>query len=128
MKLFFSWGESAGAIFPTCCSNVVNKDGVSPLACLLTDDGGQGFLDTLSWLDEGMARMDLVKKSKVDFSDWSRDAWGAELTKKHVKVYSLHDEEYFELLSVESFESALSAWSNFIRLKPELGVTREIEI
>lgn len=128
MKLIFSWEESAGIFFPSCSSSVVKKDGVSPLACLLTDDGGQLFLDTLPWLAEGIIRVNLVKKPEIDCLDWSRDAWGAELTKYHVKIYSLHDENYFELLSVESFENALLAWSNFIQMKPELGVTREIEI
>lgn len=128
MKLKFSWEQSDGTTFPTCSSNVINKDGVSPLACLLIDDGGQWFLDTLSWLEEGVARINSIKKSEVEFLDWSRDAWGAELTKEHVKIYSLYCESYFELLSIESFETALLEWSSFIQSKPELGVTREIEI
>jgi len=128
MILHFSWGASVGALSPNCSSSVVNKDGVSPLACLLTDDGGQMLLDTVSWLDEGMDRIKLVKKSKVDFLDWSRDAWGAELTKEQVRIYSLHDESYCELLSIDSFEIALLAWLNFIQLEPEFGMTLEIEI
>lgn len=128
MKLYFSWEESAGALSPSCSSSVVNKDGVSPLACLLTDDGGQVFLDAVSWLNECVGRIRKIKKSEIDFLDWSRDAWGAELTKGQVKVYSLHDENYFELLSIDSFEIALLAWLSFIQLKPRLGMTQEIEI
>lgn len=59
------------------------------------------------------------KESKVDFADWSRDTWGAELTKKYVKIYSLHDENYFELLNIDSFEMALLAWLNFIQLNAD---------
>ena len=128
MKLHFSWEDSAGALSPSCNSSIVNKDGVSPLACLLTDDGGQIFLDTVSWLDEGVDRIRSVKESKIDFADWSRDAWGAELTKEGVRVYSLYDENYFEVLSIDSFELALLAWSSFIQQKPEKGVIQEIEI
>ncbi|WP_234452762.1 MULTISPECIES: DUF5376 domain-containing protein [unclassified Pseudomonas] len=128
MKLHFSWEESAGTLSPVCNSNMVNRDGVSPLACLLTDDGGQLFLDTVPWLDEGLDRTRLVKGDKVDFVDWSRDAWGAELTKEHVKIYSLHDESYFELIAIDSFEIALLAWLDFIKLKPAVGIIQEVEI
>ncbi|MBX8547550.1 hypothetical protein K5D53_23250 [Pseudomonas cichorii] len=107
---------------------MVNKNGVSPLACLLTDDGGQLFLDTVPWLEEGLDRVRSVKDAKVGFIDWSRDAWGAELTKEHVKIYSLHDESYFELISINSFEMALLAWLGFIRLKPAAKVSQEVEI
>lgn len=128
MKLLFSWERSAGSLSPSCSSSTVNKDGVSPLACLLTDDGGQTSLEAVSWLNEGVNRIRLVKESKIDFSDWSRDAWGAELSKDEVKIYSLYDENYFELLNIDSFEAALLAWLNFIQLKPGAGVAQEIEV
>ncbi|GFZ63483.1 hypothetical protein PSE10B_00050 [Pseudomonas amygdali pv. eriobotryae] len=128
MKLHFSWEESAGALSPVCSSNMINRDGVSPLACLLTDDGGQLFLDTVPWLDEGLDRTRSVKEAKVDFIDWSRDAWGAELTKEYVKIYSLHDESYYELITIDSFEAALLAWLDFIKLKPAVGVIQEVEV
>ncbi|MBI6562492.1 hypothetical protein EIG75_26825 [Pseudomonas syringae] len=128
MKLHFSWDESGGALSSSVSSSIVNKDGVSPLACLLTDDGGQLFLDTVPWLDEGVVRIRSVKSSKINFSDWSRDAWGAELTKGQVRIYSLYDENYFELINIDSFERALLAWLNFVQLKPEVGVTQEVEI
>ncbi|QHF01006.1 MULTISPECIES: DUF5376 family protein [Pseudomonas syringae group] len=128
MKLHFSWQESAEAFSPVCSSNIVNIDGASPLACLLTDDGGQLFLDTVPWLNEGLARTRSVKEKKVDFVDWSRDAWGAELTKEHVKIYSLHDESYFEIIAIDSFETALLAWLDFIKMKPTVGARQEIEV
>lgn len=128
MRLHFSWDESAETLSPSVSSSAVNKDGVSPLACLLTDDGGQVFLDTVPWLDEGVKRIRSVKNSDIDFADWSRDAWGAELTKEQVKIYSLYCESCFELLDIDSFEMALLAWLNFIQLKPEVGVIQEIEI
>lgn len=128
MKLNFSWEESTGGSAPNCISTDVNTDGVSPLACILTDDGGQHFLDTLSWLDEGLNRIKLVKDGRVDFADWSRDAWGAELTRKQAKIYSLHDEEYFEILSIDAFATVLLAWRNFLQLEPKSNLTQEIEI
>lgn len=79
MELHFSWGNSVGTLSPSCSSSTVNKDGVSPLACLLTDDGGQLFLDTVSWLSEDVNRIRSVRDSKIDFSDWSRGAWGGRI-------------------------------------------------
>ncbi|SDX78474.1 hypothetical protein SAMN05444064_1485 [Pseudomonas syringae] len=128
MRLHFSWEESVGALSPACSSNVVNRDGVSPLACLLTDDGGQLFLDTVPWLTEGLDRIRAVKEAKVDFVDWSRDAWGAELTKENAKIYSLYDENYFELITIDSFEMALATWLDFIKQKPAAGVIQEVEV
>lgn len=128
MKLHFSWEKSVDGLSPSCSSNVVNKDGVSPLACLLTDDGGQRFLDTVSWLDEGVERIRSIKYSGIDLADWSRDAWGAELSKGQAKIYSLYEDDCFETLNLDAFEVALLAWSNFIQLTPELGMSQILEI
>jgi hypothetical protein len=121
MRLQFLWSENSGAFSPGCSSDIVKVDGVSPLACLLMDDGGQELLGTISWLKEGVKRIGLVKDSTVGLADWSRDAWGAELTKDQVKIYSLYDESYFELISLFSFEAAMLAWINFIEMGPMVG-------
>ncbi|MDC8757114.1 hypothetical protein [Janthinobacterium fluminis] len=128
MKLHFSWLQSEGDMSPNCSSAAVNMDGASPLCCLLMDDGGQRFLDAISWLSEGINRISSVKVFDVEVADWSRDAWGAELTKGWAKIYSLHDEGCFELLDIDSFEMALLAWRDFIQSKPEAGVTKVIEL
>jgi len=107
---------------------MINKDGIDALACLLTDDGGQKLLDTVPWLDEGVNRINLVRNASVDFADWSRDAWGAELTRERAKIYSLYDDDCFEVLELDSFEMALLAWRNFIQLKPEFGMIQTLEI
>jgi hypothetical protein len=128
MKLTFSWEESTDGLFPTCSQDVINEDGVSPLSCLLTDDGGRNFLDTVSWLTEGMRRVSLVKNANVDFSDWSRDAWGVQLTGEQARVYSLYDDECFEVISLDSFELVLLAWRDFIQLKPDIGMYQCLDI
>jgi len=128
MKLSFSWCGSNGDFSPSCVSNLVNKDGVSPLACLLTDDGGLGLSDTLEWLDEGVGQARSVKELKTDFAQWDRESWGAELTNSQVKIYSLYDEEYFEIIAIDSFEKALLAWKVFVQLKPDVGVVLEVDI
>lgn len=64
MKLTFSWKSTAGRWDPLCVSNVVNKDGISLLACLLMDDGGQGHLDAVPWISEGIARIGAVHERR----------------------------------------------------------------
>jgi hypothetical protein len=128
MKLYFSWLQSEGSLSPYCSSEVVRMDGVSPLCCILTDDGGKRYLDTISWLNSGIDRINSVKFFESETADWSRDAWGAELTKNKAKIYSLHDEDYFELLDIDSFEIALLAWKDFIQSQPEVGITKVVEI
>lgn len=128
MKLYFSWGESDGVCSPICSSDTFNADGVNPLACLLSDDGGQPFFETIPWLSKGLADVKQVRESRVDVANWSRDAWWAEIMKKNVKVYSLYDEACFEILSLDSFEAALSTWLNFISTRPVFGIIREVNI
>ncbi|WP_433693515.1 hypothetical protein [Herbaspirillum seropedicae] len=128
MKLILSWERSIDGPVPRCISDLVNKDGIDLLACLLTDDGGQSLSDTLPWLDEGVNRINLVKDASVDIIDWSRDAWGVELTIEQAKIYSLYDDDCFEVLQLRNFEKALLAWRNFIQLKPEFRSDKTIEI
>ncbi len=128
MKIYFSWENVNGCLTPDCHSSVVNKDGVSLLACILMDDGGQPYLQTIPWLDDGLNRIVSIKNKEINFFDWSRETWGAELTHNEVKIYSLHDDNYFQLLKLEVFEQALIAWRGFLQSNPEAGVKTEIEI
>jgi hypothetical protein len=80
------------------------------------------------WLNEGLDKIRAVKDAKVDGVDWSRDAWAAELTKEAVKIYSLFDESYFELIAINSFEVALLTWLDFIKQKPAAEVIQEVEV
>nr|WP_256261395.1 hypothetical protein [Pseudomonas gingeri] len=126
--MYFFWEASVDGFSPSCNSSFVNEGDVGPLACLLTDDGGQRSLDTVPWLGVGAGRIKAVKGGEIDFVGWSRDAWGAELTRNQVKVYSLYDESYFEVMDINSFEVALLAWIDFIQMKPELEGGCEVEI
>lgn len=129
MKLKFSWVRRLGnRIIPFCESSVVRQDGVSPLACLLMDDGGQRYLDTLPWIDDGIAMINSAIKDEAVVEIWGREAWEAEISSSGVKVYSLHDEEYSEMLTISMFLHALLAWREFLQSSPELGVIREVDV
>ncbi|AXV79985.1 hypothetical protein CJO79_18575 (plasmid) [Ralstonia solanacearum] len=130
MELTFSWvrQKRGGEMTPYCGSVAISKDGVSPLACLLMDDGGQGHLCTVPWIDEGIARIYAVIKSEAIVVNWDREAWGAKLSSNGVEVYSLYDEGYFEVIAISMFLHALLAWREFIQSTPQLGVILEVDI
>ncbi len=44
------------------------------------------------------------------------------------KIYSLHDEAYFECVTLQQLRNALVSWEVFLKSKPNLGERREIEL
>ncbi|CUI08767.1 hypothetical protein BN2497_12311 [Janthinobacterium sp. CG23_2] len=69
-----------------------------------------------------------MKDSASEVADWCRDAWGVELINGQAKIYSLHDENYCELLDINLFEIALLAWKDFIQSIPDAGITKVIKL
>lgn len=128
MQLGFSWEMLFDGYAPVCTSDAVDEDGISPLSCLLMDDGGMGFLASLPWLNEGVERVVSVKSGRSDCADWSRDAWGVEIARGKAIVHSLYDENCSEAINIDSFEKALRAWVSFIQSKPEVGIVQRVEI
>lgn len=128
MKLMFSWALSMGYLSAHCRSDVADDEGNSPLAYILNDAGGERPLETLPWLDEGLKLLRAVKTSKMNIAEWGREAWSAEITKSQVKIYSLYEESIYEVVSIDTFEMALSAWIHFIQTPQVPGSTEEIAI
>ena len=128
MQLFFSWNDERGVLSPHCESNAVNADGGCLLASILMDDGGCGHSHSVHWLDEGLKRIVSVLSGESRSLDWSRETWGAKLTRSEVTVYSLHDESYFQRFSLKQFHTALAAWKSFLQKTPSLESTEQIEI
>jgi len=124
--LTFSWENKFGKLTPFCISSDVNEDGISILACLLMDDGGQRYLGTLSWIDKGIAMMDAVMREEALIMDWGRETWGAKIRSNEVKLYSLHDDNYQETITPAAFRSALVAWREFLESVPSTQIKREI--
>ena len=125
MKLRFSWQHVSGRLIADCSSDVVNEDGISILCCLLSDDGGQGAIDTLPWVDEGISLATKVASNEIAQAEWDRDAWGAKLSHDQVQLYSLHDEDYVQYISIESFHAALREWKTFLKIKPDVNAAYE---
>jgi hypothetical protein len=128
MKLTFSWEQAAGRIIPSCSSIVVNKDGVSLLACVLMDDGGQSHVSAIAWIDEGIARIDAVIDGENSEEAWDREDWGVKLKPDQVVIYSLHDEDYMEIVDTPVFRGALVAWRAFLQSTPNTNLKREVEV
>jgi hypothetical protein len=128
MKLTFSWRSKLGIICPHCSSELVNKDGINILSCLLMDDGGIPYHQSVSWIMEGITRIDSVLNGETISSNWDRESWGALITLDGVKIYSLHDENYFEDITLQQFRYALVVWESFVESEPNLVKQIKIEL
>jgi len=128
MKVTYLWEEAESAIFPSCKSEVVNSDGLSLLSCLLMDDGGIPYFQTLPWIIEGIARVDSVLNDADVASSWDRESWGALITRDGARIYSLHDETYFEDITLQQLRNALVSWKMFIESKPNPREQKDIEL
>ena len=128
MKLTFLWEKLNDVFYPVCTSKNVDKDGVNIICCLLMDDGGIPYIQSLPWLREGIVGVDSVLNREVASSSWNRESWGALITIEQVKIYSLFDEAYFENFTIKQFKCALCAWKIFLESQPDLGEQKNIEL
>lgn len=119
MNIEFSWKHDADGYSPVSKSNLVNHDGVSLLDCVLMDSGGLPYLETIPWLNEGVKRIQSVAVGKCDAADWSRETWGVELREGEAKIYSLYDEAYSQVLSLDVFARILQEWMAFLQSRPD---------
>lgn len=128
LKITFAWYETAGRIVPYCHTAPMSKDDISPLACLLMDDGGQHYLGTLPWIDEGLAKLDAVMSGTVPEATWGREDWGATLRPDEAIVYALHDEGVMEVVLPSTFRRALVAWRDFLQSAPDVAIEQKVEV
>lgn len=128
MKLTFSWREQFERLEPACTSDVLDRDGMSLVSCLLTDTGGLPYLSTLPWLEEGLRQSEAVRCGEAESLRWGREDWGAVLRRDGVTLYSLHVEDFASVLPLDAFEAALRAWIEFVQTAPDREATRIVEI
>lgn len=121
MKFELYWEEGEGELLPCCQSDDVNNDGISLVSCLLMDDGGIPYKETIQWIEEGINNVELVCNKTNTSLDWSREAWGASLSSEVTKIYYLHDEGYFFEISTSNFRAILKIWLDFLNSIPSLN-------
>lgn len=114
MKLRFSWNRVGALEIPVCEEADTKPGAISPLSCLLMDDGGQELDASSKYLDLGVQRVDQVLAGALLVSSWDRDAWGARLSRSEVEIYSLYDDDCSDRVSLVSFRQALVEWGRFI--------------
>src|SRR5690606_10435311 len=128
MKLRFSWEYESGNFSPSCSSEIANKDGIDLLSCLLMDNGGVPFSDCLSWIREGIARIDSVLNGEVTSASWDRESWGMLITINEARIYSLHEESCCQNFILHNMRDALILWDNFLQTKPEFQKVKVVEL
>jgi hypothetical protein len=128
MNISFSWKRDSGGYHPVSTSSLLNQDGVSLLDCVLMDNGGLPYLDTIPWLNEGIERIKSVATGELECSDWSRETWGVEFTDNKAKIYSLYQEEYIQIIDLDVFLKALQMWTAFIQSEPDDRKVKAIDL
>lgn len=118
MKVSFYWKYFDDDVAPVCEASQANDSGVDFISCILTDDGGLGYLNSISWLNEGLKRIDEVRNGKHDSLDWEREDWGAKFTASQVTIYSLYEPTYSTSLPLDIFQKALLGWRDFLSEGP----------
>jgi hypothetical protein len=128
MNITFSWERELDRCVPACRSNLLNQDGLRLLDCLLTDNGGLPYLETIPWLDEGVRRLKSVASGELASSEWARETWGVEINKREARIYSLHDEKCFQTVNHDAFSEVLQEWIAFLRSKPDDSQTKIVNL
>ncbi len=114
MKILFFWNFSQDGKYPGCFTDVVGGDGVDVLACLLTDDGGQGYKSSIEWMDCGISKVIEVIGGELDGFSWDRDSWGVNLRADKAVIYSLLDDGCSVVMKMDDFYDALLKWREFL--------------
>lgn len=121
MKLKFYWCHAPAGPLAFCTSDVLDSSGISPLCCLLMDDGGIDWKTASNWLEEGISRVDRALSAEARQSlFWARECWGAELGKTETKIYSLLEDSVWEKVNTLEFRNVLAQWLNFIATQNKL--------
>lgn len=128
MDIKFSWKRNAHRYIPVSESALLNGDGVSLLDCVLMDDGGLSCSATISWLDEVIKGIKSVATGDLESYDWDRETFGVEARDNKARIYSLYDEEYFQILSLDGFLKILQEWIAFLQSKPDDWETQTLNL
>ena len=115
MNVKFEWIKEFETYSPCCTSDALYKDGFSLLDCILHDDGGIGYIASLSWLNEALKNIGEIKTHQLESYNWSRETWGADININRVIIYSLLEEDYCQTFNLKAFEAVLEAWVKFIQ-------------
>lgn len=118
MEIVFSWNHDADGSTPVSKSNLGSHEDFILLDCVLMDSGGLGDAETIPWLNEGIKRIRSVATGELESSDWSRETWRVEFRNNTATVYSLHDLECSQVLSLGAFSKALQEWTAFLQSQP----------
>jgi len=124
MRIIFSWKLEAERYTPQSHSDTINSDGFCLIDCILMDDGGLPYEDTISWLNEGIKSVESVILGECESSEWIREAWGSIFSNDRAKIYSLYQEDYCQTFSLQVFLEILSEWVIFLESKHDVRETQ----
>lgn len=128
MNITFSWKRDLDYYVPISKSDHFNNDGINLLDCLLMDNGGLPYLESVPWLEEGIKRGIAVAGGAIESSDWTRETWGVTLNNGEAKIYSLYENNYLQTISLKRFVKVLKAWMIFIQSQPNEWISETLNL
>jgi hypothetical protein len=128
MRIKFIWYKSEvwGDLRPSCVALDAPESFKSCLCNLLVDDGGNPNFSYIDWALIGLAKIESIKEGAVTSEDWSSNSWDALLNKDDVKIMFLYDENFYDIMSIETVEKIIREWVNFIQSEAVLDKTEEL--
>ena len=124
MKVIFSWENVLDKLEPKCSSTFDNIEGENWLDCLLVDDGGLSIDIIIPWMEKCLDKIQQIKAGEITNYNWDCEAFGAELCKNEVKILSLYDEKYFQVISLDLFSKIMQEWIVFLKEGPCINKTK----
>ena len=92
------------------------------------DDGGLPYDSALSFIREGVLRVNKVLNGEIDSCRWDREVWGCLLSHDNVIVSSFLNEGYEQILNTQSFQKILITWEHFFQSRPDIDQRIEMLI
>jgi len=98
------------------------------LASLLADDGGSYDFPYLEWAEEGLHKLESVKRGDASEEDWCTNSWHGYIQPHQVIGYFAFDYNYYDVMPIDGVEQVLKAWIAFLRKGPDPDRVEEMEV
>ena len=107
--------------------NQENSNYKGYLNVLLIDTGGDEYLNKLSWIEEGIEKIEKILNNSSNQENWGGEGFEAEIRKEGVLIYFLIDDNYFDIIPLKCFYKSMVAWRKFLDTEPNEDTVMEIE-
>ncbi|AUI88398.1 hypothetical protein BS333_18900 [Vibrio azureus] len=130
MKVYFGWRLIAFGrrLAPYSYCDVPAFKNCDPLAGVLYDDGGLGFEEVLERTKNGIEETKKIIEGQLEKGEIYTETFCAEIGRDRTEIYFNFDVSYNQFIPTTMFLTILTEWYEFIKLPPQKGVTKIVEV